>query len=65
MISTMKLTIDALFVLDCGQILDGCSGSDPGRKWTEGVRNGHLFCVEHNKWERLVDVVNLAAGSRP
>jgi hypothetical protein len=53
---------DALFLLECGCILDGCSGSDPGQKWQEGVRNGVLHCTYHDRWVRLVDMVTTQGG---
>jgi hypothetical protein len=48
--------IDALFVLDCGCIMDGCSDSDPGRKWAN-KQKGVLWCVLHHEWQQLIDVV--------
>lgn len=64
--------VDALFALTCGCVLDGCSDSEPGRKWAAGVRNGILYCtasVGGHGPQRLVDVVALnepvALPSRP
>lgn len=51
--------IDAVFVLNCGCILDGWSGSHPGRAWASGRRDGSLYCKEHGKWELLIGVVSL------
>lgn len=51
---------DALFVLACGCVFDGCSGSDPGQKWRAGVRNGLLHCYNGHGWVRLVDMVTPA-----
>jgi hypothetical protein len=51
---------DSLFILECGVILVGCSGSDPAHKWSDGVRTGHLYCVEHSAWHRLVDVLSIS-----
>lgn len=50
---------DSLFVLQCGCIMDGCSGSDPGQKWASGVRNGRLWCSTHEGWVRLVNMVSV------
>lgn len=56
------LEIDALFVLGCGCILDGCSGSHPGRVWRAGGA-GTLACTKDHpyRWSPLVDVVYLHA----
>lgn len=54
----MQLEIDALFVLKCGCILDGCSGSHQGQQWRAGNRQGMLWCEKHS-WQLLVDVVFL------
>ncbi len=51
-----KLEIDALFALECGCVMDGCSGSHPARVWGEGKRDGALNCREHG-WQILVSVV--------
>lgn len=53
--------INALFVLECGCILDGCRDSHPGRTWREGIRNGLLYCFKHKSWQLLVDMVDVDA----
>ena len=59
---------DALFVLGCGHIIVGCSGSAPARCWLSGVRNGMLWCATHQAWVTLVNVTSpalVAEGETP
>lgn len=54
--------INALFVLECGCILDGCHDSGPGRSYAEdGPNTGKLMCTinDDHGWQLIVDVVSL------
>lgn len=54
--------INALFVLSCGCILDGCHDSDPGHKFAENGPGGRMICTQNEREHgdvTLTDVVSL------
>lgn len=55
---------DAVFFIECGEMLEGCAESAPGRRWSEG-HPVTLMCPTHREREGVVDTVSLAGESEP
>jgi hypothetical protein len=54
--------IDALFILACGCILDGCSDSVPARQFFNGDESdGKLICGQHTTTNILINVITTAS----
>lgn len=49
---------DALFFIECGEVLEGCADSAPGRRWSEG-RPVTLMCPTHREREDVRDMVSV------
>lgn len=55
---------DALFVLECGCVFDGCSGAAGMDRWWEG-KPMRAHCSNHKTWTALLDVVSLQLNDGP
>lgn len=52
---------DSLFYLECGCVLDGCSGAAGMDRWWEG-KPMRAFCTNCSAWTDLLDVVSVTDG---
>lgn len=50
---------DTLFILDCGCILDGCSGAGGLDRFVHHDRITAMYCPQHKIWGLLKQVVTV------